>query len=799
MISRSELFYNMAKGRIPGSSQQELYTVSVESVPQYAARSAQKSSGCCGRRGPAGKDLLCGVLIALAVICAAVAIFLVVYYVVNAGENQATASPGETTDLLNGTHDSSPLTSRHRDDEVPPLNTLGNGNFPWDNKNSDLRDHFSLSSTPLPEVGIHEPESEGHDVYPIGNTKILSQPVSTTTTTEAATTTTTTTTEAATASSEAATSTTEAVLSDDVSPVVEVNSEEITRKNDTSLFVPDDDVVIETPSTSPATPDVSVIRAEESPVSSVAPPAVESSPVTPIVEVPPVETSGFVPVQTIVAELETEAQTEAAPEIPARPDGTLAVDNTPWKPIDADNSQDPVASVEPKVTSAPPSSVAPSTEASPSVSDTASSSSPPPPETSSPVPDDEPASEFDGSMQDLGNLAFLIPPEVRNRSSTPVTNEAVVNAAPAPAPGTASSNQCIKRDLEFCRGVLPYSETALPNLVGDINEVQRNLSVPYFDILTETECNERIQQYACAVLEPPCRGNGISLPPCRQFCRAIAEDCGKYVLAAAHISRVFDCDQFPQSNDPSVCLNLASTTPEGECLDGEYRCLKDNTCIPERWVCDGEDNCSQGDDEASCSAVCRDDEFKCEAENRCLPKRWKCDGSSDCADGSDERDCAANRGCGDGQFKCNDGSSCIPLRWVCDGTNNCLDNSDETNCTSIVCLNDDFKCRDNGICIPNKWVCDRNADCKDGSDELGCPTPGAERNGELVEDYDLDNGTSLLDPATLGANCPQGKLLCMSDLSCIRFEQFCDGTKDCSDGADEANCFGEEEEDEATE
>lgn len=61
-------------------SSQELYTVSVESMPQYTGGGG--GSRCC-KGGRVGKDLLCGVLIALAVICAAVAIFLVAFYVVN--------------------------------------------------------------------------------------------------------------------------------------------------------------------------------------------------------------------------------------------------------------------------------------------------------------------------------------------------------------------------------------------------------------------------------------------------------------------------------------------------------------------------------------------------------------------------------------------------------------------------------------------------------------------------------------------------------------------------------------------
>lgn len=245
-----------------------------------------------------------------------------------------------------------------------------------------------------------------------------------------------------------------------------MKSEEITRKNDTSLFVPDDDIVIETPSTSPSTADVSDVS---TPTKTEEISSSEPTPVTPSTVVPLVETSGFVPVQTIEAELETEAQTEAAPEISV-PSGTLAVDNTPWKPIDA---QDPAP--EPKVSTSP----APDTSSEPS------------------LPDEE-TPEFDGSMHDLGNMALLVPPEVRNRSSTQTgkLNGGQQSKCPVSvnadrpffsAVGAAPGNQCIKRDLEFCRGVLPYSETVLPNWVGDVNEVERNLSVPYFGIISETE------------------------------------------------------------------------------------------------------------------------------------------------------------------------------------------------------------------------------------------------------------------------------------------------------------------------
>lgn len=45
-----------------------------------------------------------------------------------------------------------------------------------------------------------------------------------------------------------------------------------------------------------------------------------------------------------------------------------------------------------------------------------------------------------------------------------------------------------------------------------------------------------------------------------------------------------------------------------------------------------------------------------------------------------------------------------------------------------------------------------------------------------------------LDTAFNPDKCPLGELLCMSGSTCIRFEQLCDGTRDCADGADETDC-----------
>lgn len=39
---------------------------------------------------------------------------------------------------------------------------------------------------------------------------------------------------------------------------------------------------------------------------------------------------------------------------------------------------------------------------------------------------------------------------------------------------------------------------------------------------------------------------------------------------------------------------------QGNCEDHEYTCTADQKCISKTWLCDGETDCSGGDDEMGC-------------------------------------------------------------------------------------------------------------------------------------------------------------------------------------------------------
>ncbi|TMS19458.1 Low-density lipoprotein receptor-related protein 1 [Larimichthys crocea] len=305
-------------------------------------------------------------------------------------------------------------------------------------------------------------------------------------------------------------------------------------------------------------------------------------------------------------------------------------------------------------------------------------------------------------------------------------------------------------------------------------------------------------------------------------CRVYNGGCSSLCLAIPG-GRQCACaeDQILDPADNTSCKANPSYVPPPQCQSGEFayqhtcptdrfKC-KNNRCIPLRWLCDGDNDCGNDEDESNttCSArTCPPNQYSC-ASGRCIPISWTCDLDDDCGDRSDEpascayptcfpltqftcnngrcininwrcdndNDCGDNsdeagcsHSCSSAQFKCNSGR-CIPDYWTCDGDNDCGDYSDEThaNCTNQAtrppggCHTDEFQCRMDGLCIPLRWRCDGDTDCMDLSDEKNC-----------------EGVTHMCDPAV--------KFGCRDSARCISKAWVCDGDSDCEDNSDEDNC-----------
>ena len=72
---------------------------------------------------------------------------------------------------------------------------------------------------------------------------------------------------------------------------------------------------------------------------------------------------------------------------------------------------------------------------------------------------------------------------------------------------------------------------------------------------------------------------------------------------------------------------LLSPTLEGaavsnfKCSSGKFKCASQEKCIPQTWTCDGDDDCGDNSDEASCKVKeCKlDTHFSCVKDNKCIP------------------------------------------------------------------------------------------------------------------------------------------------------------------------------------
>ncbi|MDH5674352.1 MAG: LDL receptor domain-containing protein [Myxococcales bacterium] len=196
------------------------------------------------------------------------------------------------------------------------------------------------------------------------------------------------------------------------------------------------------------------------------------------------------------------------------------------------------------------------------------------------------------------------------------------------------------------------------------------------------------------------------------FSACLGGDAGDGAAASADcrraVAKLRSCEVFSDGVADQCEVESEGDRAINDCIS---RCITDSSCEQlEVAVCSG-GHPLLSDSGAACINACVDQfSFRC-GDGEVLPPDWVCDGEHDCSDGEDESSCseADLRAV---SFLCDDGER-VPDSWQCDGEPDCDDGSDEVGCPSFRC--------DDGETLPVAWECDGETDCEDGSDERGCP------------------------------------------------------------------------------
>ena len=384
-------------------------------------------------------------------------------------------------------------------------------------------------------------------------------------------------------------------------------------------------------------------------------------------------------------------------------------------------------------------------------------------------------------------------------------------------------NQCLSFGYQSIK-----KHSQLRTLTQIHYNTNKNMFLKLFDILKMYRRQAHIFKFAV--------DNNFS------YCLYIMRENSRIIeLQSKWTSHVMTCDK----KYGDVLYHMSSflvSTSSTKCPVSQYHCL-DKTCILELYLCDGNKQCSNGDDELNCHCFlpnnvvnnatyclyeCQKPDCRCDThyfqciKGGCIPFSFVCDGIPQCP--YDESDEFCNRSSFQRQvwtddskvlFSCNRSNTFVALTKVNDLISDCPNQEDEKELKKLFDFgaNNRIRCMEQQMlsCLSGHSSCfhldqlctyDRDTEgylkyCRNGAHLRYCMDISCSRKYKCSNSYciphrlvcdgiwDCQEGKD--EEGCYNMICP-GKYRCNNRLICIHISNICDFTGDCPNGDDELLC-----------